>query len=105
MYSDRQRPDLQRFILSSWPGKDAWLNTHQKFTGLYLFATIWMIKFVSLSGFAKTDAVPSLKCEERYCKVDVSRADLREKKKTIIPISCVEERVEYRKGSDASLCS
>ena len=38
------------------------------------------MKFVSLLGFAKTDAVPSLKCEERYCKVDVSRADLREKK-------------------------
>jgi hypothetical protein len=42
-----------------------------------------MIKHVSLSGFAKTDAVPSLKCEERYCKVEASRADLREKEKGI----------------------
>ena len=63
-----------------------------------------MIKLVSLSEFAKTDAVPSLKCEERYCKVEVSRADLREKKKKII-ISWAEVRMEYRKGSDASLSS
>ena len=59
-------------------------QSHQKLTGLYLFATIWMIKQVSLSGFAKTDAVPSLKCEERYCKVEVSRADLREREKKYV---------------------
>lgn len=36
------------------------------------------MKHVALSGIAKTDAVPSLKCEERYSNVDVSRADLGE---------------------------
>lgn len=52
-------------------------RAHQKFTGLYLFATIWMIKRVALLKVANTDAVPSLKCEERYCNVDASKADLR----------------------------
>jgi hypothetical protein len=53
-------------------------KTHQKFTGLYLFATIWRTKHVTLSGVAKTDAVPSLKCEERYSNVEASIADLGE---------------------------
>ena len=78
-YSERHRPDLQdsrkisRFDLCSIG--EAW--AHQKFTGLYLFATIWMTKRAALSKVANTDAVPSLKCAERYCKVEASKADLR----------------------------
>jgi hypothetical protein len=64
-----------------------------------------MIKHVSLSGLAKTDAVPPLKCEERYCRVEASRADLRENNGYKITFYCAEARMEYRKGSDASLGS
>ena len=105
MYSERQRPDLNDEYKSLSPARCE-TQSHQKLTGLYLFATIWTIKHVSFSGLAKTDAVPSLKCEERYCKVEVSRANLRKKKKNIIiTVSCAQEQMAYRKGSDASLGS
>ena len=77
IYSERQRPDLwdrcrsvDQILLVEGT------RAHQKFTGLYLFATIWTIKRVALSNVANTDAVPSLKCEERYSNVDACKADL-----------------------------
>ena len=58
MYSERHRPDLQTIWSVARLG---WRNcSHQKFTGLYLFATIWMANRVASSGVVKTDAVPSL---------------------------------------------
>ena len=41
------------------------------------------MKDASSLGGAKTEVVPSLKCEERYCSVEASRAELRREKKNM----------------------